>query len=87
MTKKLIEVSETSAINIEAIKMENGTKHLSIRKMYKTKKDPDWKPAAQGMTLQWDISEKFLKKALKLVRDPETKFKKIASKSKGKKDE
>lgn len=79
MTKKLIELTESSAIHIEAIKIKDA-KMLSIRKMYKTKKDKDWKPARQGMTLPWDEAEKVLKKALKLVRDPETKFKKIETK-------
>lgn len=82
MTKKLIELTESSAINIEAIKVGDA-KMLSIRKMYKTKKDPNWKPARQGLTIPFDEAERVLKKALKLVRDPETKFKKIETKGKG----
>jgi hypothetical protein len=79
MTFKLIELSETKAYKVEAIKMEDGSKFLSVRQMYATKADPgNFKPGRQGMTLPWgDEGLNVLREAGKLMKDPETKFKKL----------
>jgi hypothetical protein len=82
MTKKIIELTPSAAIQIEAIKMADGNKYLSLRKMFKRKKDTEWQVGHQGMTLPWDESEEILKKALKLIFDPETKFRKLEAKEK-----
>lgn len=47
-----IKVSDSKAFNIELIRMEKkGPVYLSIRQLYKTKKDPEWKPGRNGLTL------------------------------------
>lgn len=47
-----LKISDTKAYNIELIRMEKkGPVYLSIRQLYKTKKDPEWKPGRNGLTL------------------------------------
>lgn len=47
-----VKVSEHKAYNIELIRMEKkGPVFLSIRQMYCTKKDPNWKPGRNGLML------------------------------------
>lgn len=50
MTAKTIKVSKTKAFRIEAVEI-NGQKMISIRQMYATAKDPEFKPAKQGVTI------------------------------------
>jgi hypothetical protein len=48
----LIKVSDSKAYRIELIRMEKkGPVFLSIRQLYKTKKNPEWMPGRNGLTL------------------------------------
>lgn len=50
--KKVIKVSEHKRWEIELIRLEKkGPTLLNVRQFYCTKKDPEWKPGRQGMTL------------------------------------
>lgn len=52
MAKKFIRVGENKAFNVEGILMgEDQEPHVSVRQMYKTKKDPKWKPSRNGFTI------------------------------------
>lgn len=71
-----IKISDTKAFNIELIRMEKkgqkkGPVFLSIRQMYKTKKDPEWKPGRQGMTLPIEDGEarRVLKAMVKVLKN------------------
>lgn len=47
-----IKISDTKAYNIELIRMEKkGPVFLSIRQMYRTKKNPEWMPGRNGLML------------------------------------
>jgi len=47
---------------------EDATVYLNLRKFYRTKKDPQWKPARQGMTLPLDLAKK-LRVKMKSVQE------------------
>jgi|SRR6185503_2467344 len=48
----LIKISKTKAYRIELIRMEKkGPVFLSIRQLYATQKDPEYKPGRNGLTL------------------------------------
>lgn len=48
----LIKVSDSKAYRIELIRLEKkGPVYLSIRQLYKTKKNPEWMPGRNGLTL------------------------------------
>ena len=70
---KLIKVSETSAYRVSIIRMaddKDKKKFLSIRKMYKTKKEPDeWKPAYQGLTIPLDITARILRACVSVFKN------------------
>jgi hypothetical protein len=47
-----IKISESKAYNVELIRMEKkGPVFLSVRQLYRTKKDPNWKPGRNGLML------------------------------------
>ena len=66
---KLIKLSDSSAIQVGILQMGKNVKgepkkekYLSIRKMYKTKKDPEWKVGYQGITIPLtDLGKKVIK--------------------------
>lgn len=69
-----IKISDTKAFNIELIRMEKkGPVFLSIRQMYKTKRDPEWKPGRAGMTLPIEEGEarRVLKAMVKVLKNKE----------------
>lgn len=52
MAMKFIRVGENKAFKVEGILLgENKDPQVSVRQMYKTKKDPTWKPGRQGFTI------------------------------------
>lgn len=71
---KLIKVSETQAYRVGLIQMGKRKKgeeakpvYLSIRQMYKTKKEPDrWKPGFKGITIEVSLVRRLVK-AIKTV--------------------
>lgn len=46
----MVEVSDKKAYSVQGI-IANGKKMVSIRQMYKTKNDPNWKPGKQGVAI------------------------------------
>lgn len=84
---KLIKISDTSAYRISIIRMADDkekTRYLSIRKMYKTKKEPDeWKPAYQGLTIPIDITARIMKACVSVFKNrDEEKIEVITKKEK-----
>jgi hypothetical protein len=77
---KIVKVSETKAYKIEAIEIE-GKKMISIRQLYQTKKDPNWKAGRNGITIPYDeegaIPLKVIRVIKKMVEDPDLEFTKI----------
>lgn len=91
---KLIKISATKAIRISVIQMGKKVKGqpappklLSIRQMYATTKDPVFKPAYQGITLniESDEAKRVIKAMIAVFKDPDQKVEIIEPKSKGKK--
>lgn len=91
---KLIKLSDSSAIQVGIIQMGKNVKgepkkekYLSIRKMYKTKKDKDWKVGYQGITLPLtDLGKKVIKAIITIYKNrDEEEVQIIEPKEKGKK--
>lgn len=61
MKAKALLLTESTKIRIDAFTADNGEVHLNLRKMYKTKKDDEWKPARQGITVPKDKMAKLVK--------------------------
>lgn len=88
---KLIKISPTKAYRISIIQMGKNVKRepkkpllLSIRQMYATAKDPEFKPAYQGITIPLDICSRVIKAMIAVFKDPEPKVEIIEPKKKGK---
>lgn len=83
---KLIRVSDTKAYRISVIRMEDDkekTRYLSLRQMYKTKKEPDeWKPGFQGITIPMDIGSRIIKGLIAVYKDKDAKVEVIKKKEK-----
>lgn len=67
---KLIKVSDSKAYRVSLIRMaddKENTVYLSIRQLYKTKKEPDdWKPGYQGITFPLGLVGRVLKAVKKV---------------------
>lgn len=73
-----IEVGDHKSIRIEAVEMR-GQQYISLRQMYRTKRDPTWKPGRQGMMLEVgeqkaNIAGRVSRVITKLLEDPDTVF-------------
>lgn len=76
----LIKISTTKAYRIELIRMEKkGPVFLSIRQMYQTKKDPEWKPGRGGLTLPVPEGEarRVIKGLIKTLKNEDQKKPKL----------
>lgn len=77
---KIVKVSETKAYKVEAIEIE-GKQMISIRQLYQTKKDPNWKVGRNGITIPYyeggAIPLKLIRVIKKMVEDPDLDFTKI----------
>lgn len=52
MGKKFIRVGENKGFNVEGVLIgEDQSPSVSVRQMYKTKKDPTWKPGRNGFVV------------------------------------
>lgn len=80
---KLIKLSDHKAYRISIIQMgrnvkgeERKPKMLSIRQMYKTKKDPDtWKPGYGGITIPLgNFGKRIIRAIIAVFKDPEPKI-------------
>ncbi len=73
----LVEVTDNKAYQVESIKIR-GKKYVSVRQMYKTRKDPEnWKHGKQGMTVEVDHLEALLKKMKVVGARADSKFKEL----------
>lgn len=83
---KLVKVSDSKAYRISVIRMADDkekTTYLSIRQMYKTKKEPDeWKPGYQGITISMDIGARIIKALIAVFKDKDAKIEVIKKKEK-----
>lgn len=79
---KLIEVSDTKAYQIQTL-LINNVKCISIRQMYATKKNPEFMPGRQGITIPYDDTGKTVVKALVRCFKEEQKFKVLELKNRG----
>lgn len=86
---KLVIVTPTKAYRISIIQMGANVKGearkpklLSIRQMYRTKKEPDvWKPGYGGITLPLDnIGKRIIRAIIAVFKDPDQKVEVIAAK-------
>jgi len=73
----LIKVSDSKAyrVTLMRFKHEKGEKKnpvmLSIRQLYKTKKDPEWKIGRQGVTFDFDDCKRIIKGIIKVFKSDE----------------
>ena len=86
MSKKTFELTDTKAIRVEAIEI-NGANFISLRQMYRTKGQPEWQHAKQGINLPAGDAERIAKMILKFDTSGSTKFKHLELGKKGKEDE
>lgn len=75
---KLVKISATKAYRVSIIQMGANVKGepkkprlLSIRQMYATEKDPEYKPAYQGITIPLDICARIIKAMIAVFKDPD----------------
>ena len=65
---KRIEISPNKAYRVEGIEI-SGEKYVSIRQLYKTKKQPDeWQVGRQGVTLPLKESERIAKAIVAIAK-------------------
>jgi len=84
----LIKFSKTKAIQVELIQMEKkGPVLLSLRQMYATAKDPEFKVGRQGITFQTEEGEdgrseasRVLKAMAKVLKNEDQKKPKLIPK-------
>jgi Transcriptional Coactivator p15 (PC4) len=57
---KLIKVSPTKAYRMEGVEIK-GERYVSIRQMYATKNDPQYKHGKQGLNIPIENAEKIAK--------------------------
>jgi len=80
---KILAITPSSGLRIEAIKFEDGSKRISIRQIYKTKKEPDdWKIGRNGITIPFEKAGRVSAAIKNLVDDPDLNFKLIEGKDK-----
>lgn len=72
----IVELSVTKAYSIESIEIREQ-RLVSIRQMYRSKGDPEWKPARQGITIPVEIAEEMARKIRVVARRDPKRFKKI----------
>jgi len=80
MSSKMIKISATKAFKIDPIIIGEDQYMISIRQMYCTKKDPEWKPARQGITLPVDYAERIAKIVRNMAVSEDTEFLEISHK-------
>ena len=66
MAKRIV-LGPTKAVRMEGVEI-NGAKFVSIRQLYCTKKDPEWKHARQGINIPIENAEK-ISKYLKAIAE------------------
>lgn len=65
----LVKISKTKAFNIELVQMEKkGAVFLSLRQMYATQKDPEYKPGRNGMMLPIEEDEMGKSEASRVIK-------------------
>ncbi|QRE00237.1 hypothetical protein [Burkholderia phage BCSR5] len=76
MARKTFEISEGTAIQVQAIEYK-GKQRISIRQMYKKKGEKKWSPAKQGITLPKENAKEIAKRILKYADLDDDEFEKV----------
>jgi hypothetical protein len=74
MSKKTFELSESKAIRVEAVEV-NESRGISIRQLYKRKNDTDWQYGKQGLILPLEEAATIAKLISKFATSEATTFK------------
>lgn len=74
MSAKMVKISPTKAYRIEGIIAQNGEPMISIRQMYATKNDPEFKFGRKGITIDLDAAARVFKAVRAAVQDGEDTF-------------
>lgn len=77
MPKKTIEVSDTKAYQVQAIKYK-GESLVSVRRLYRKKGDKGWSPAKQGVTFAPEEAERVAKFIVKYSKLDEDEFTEVS---------
>lgn len=76
----LVKVSKTKAYRIELIKMgAKGKTLLSVRQLYATEKDPEFKPSRSGLSIpiEEDEAKRVIKGLVKTLKNEDGKKPKV----------
>lgn len=73
MSKKTFELTDSKAIRVEAVEI-NGSNMISLRQLYKTKKNPEWSHGRQGITLPVEEAARIAKMITRFATDDSTEF-------------
>ncbi|QDH83575.1 ssDNA binding protein [Achromobacter phage Motura] len=73
---KLIKISEHKAFKVQPVLIK-GEKLISVRQMYTTKNDPEWKHGKAGITTTYEELRKVFKRAKALHEDEATEYEDI----------
>lgn len=73
MTAKRVVISPTKAIRVEAVQV-GEFQGISLRQMYATKKDKEFKPAKQGIIIPLEVAAKIAKHIAAMVSSGDTEF-------------
>jgi len=73
---KLIKISEHKAFKIQPVLIK-GEKYFSIRQMYSTKNDSEWKHGKAGIILAYEELRKLFKRAKTMHEDSDTEYEDI----------
>ena len=76
MTKKTFELTASKAVRVQAVKL-SGKEYVSLRQLYKTKKDTDWQFGKQGITIPRENAELIAARIAKFASSDETVFEAI----------
>lgn len=80
----LIKVSPTKAYRLELVKFKkDGPTFLSVRQLYATTKDPEYKPSKNGMTIPIEDGEarRVIKGLIKVLKNEDEKKPKLLERS------
>ena len=76
----LLKISPTKAFRIELIRLQKGGPvYLSVRQLFATKKDPEYKPGRNGMTIPIEDGEarRVIKGLIKTLKNEDNKKPKL----------
>lgn len=82
MAKKFIRVGENKGFNVEGVLLgDEQEPAISVRQMYKTKKDPTWKPGRNGFVVPQQYAGRLAKAIGLTSQEDPSNFTPIAAKA------